>query len=132
MPLRPTPTPQKKPPPHEVVFLCPFLKKTDDGLLDIGVTVVISGDLSVRRRSRFRWILISLWRAGQRWVSHECVDLSAAFAYFALQSIFPLLLIAFSVVANVIGKADSLDYLFASLSPILPPAALELVETTLS
>ena len=92
----------------------------------------MNGEFAVRRRSRFRWVLISLWRAGQRWVTHECVDLSAAFAYFALQSIFPLLLIAFSVVANVIGKADSLDYLFASLSPILPPAALELVETTLS
>ena len=83
------------------------------------------------RRSRFRWIVVSLWRAGQRWVSHECVDLSAAFAYFTLQSIFPLLLIALSVFANVIGKADSLDYLFSSLSPVLPPSALDLVETTL-
>ena len=83
------------------------------------------------RRSRFRWIVVSLWRAGQRWVSHECVDLSAAFAYFTLQSIFPLLLIALAVVANVIGKAESLDYLFASLSPVLPPSALDLVETTL-
>ena len=70
-------------------------------------------------------------RQGQRWVSHECVDLSAAFAYFTLQSIFPLLLIALSVFANVIGKADSLDYLFSSLSPVLPPSALDLVETTL-
>ena len=83
------------------------------------------------RRSRFRWIVVSLWRAGQRWVSYECVDLSAAFAYFTLQSIFPLLLIALAVVANVIGKAESLDYLFASLSPVLPPSALDLVETTL-
>ena len=64
-------------------------------------------------------------------MSHECVDLSAAFAYFTLQSIFPLLLIALAVVANVIGKAESLDYLFASLSPVLPPSALDLVETTL-
>ncbi|CRY93194.1 virulence factor BrkB family protein [Synechococcus sp. WH 8103] len=64
-------------------------------------------------------------------MSHECVDLSAAFAYFTLQSIFPLLLIALSVFANVIGKADSLDYLFSSLSPVLPPSALDLVETTL-
>ncbi|QNJ15169.1 virulence factor BrkB family protein [Synechococcus sp. A18-46.1] len=85
----------------------------------------------MRRRARIRWIVVSLWRAGQRWVSHECVDLSAAFAYFTLQSIFPLLLIALSVFANVIGKADSLDYLFSSLSPILPPSALDLVETTL-
>ena len=85
----------------------------------------------MRRRARIRWIVVSLWRAGQRWVSHECVDLSAAFAYFTLQSIFPLLLIALSVFANVIGKADSLDYLFSSLSPVLPPAALDLVETTL-
>ena len=85
----------------------------------------------MRRRARIRWIIVSLWRAGQRWVSHECVDLSAAFAYFTLQSIFPLLLIALSVFANVIGKADSLDYLFSSLSPVLPPSALDLVETTL-
>ncbi|RNC86545.1 MAG: YihY/virulence factor BrkB family protein [Synechococcus sp. YX04-3] len=85
----------------------------------------------MRRRARIRWIFVSLWRAGQRWVSHECVDLSAAFAYFTLQSIFPLLLIALSVFANVIGKADSLDYLFSSLSPVLPPSALDLVETTL-
>jgi len=85
----------------------------------------------VRRRARIRWIVVSLWRAGQRWVNHECVDLSAAFAYFTLQSIFPLLLIALSVFANVIGKADSLDYLFSSLSPVLPPSALDLVETTL-
>jgi len=85
----------------------------------------------VRRRARIRWIVVSLWRAGQRWVSHECVDLSAAFAYFTLQSIFPLLLIALSVFANVIGKADSLEYLFSSLSPVLPPSALDLVETTL-
>ena len=85
----------------------------------------------MRRRARIRWIVVSLWRAGQRWVSHECVDLSAAFAYFTLQSIFPLLLIALSVFANVIGKADSLNYLFSSLSPVLPPSALDLVETTL-
>ena len=85
----------------------------------------------MRRRARIRWIVVSLWRAGQRWVSHECVDLSAAFAYFTLQSIFPLLLIALSVFANVSGKADSLDYLFSSLSPVLPPSALDLVETTL-
>ena len=85
----------------------------------------------MRRRARIRWIVVSLWRAGQRWVSHECVDLSAAFAYFTLQSIFPLLLIALAVFANVIGKADSLDYLFSSLSPVLPPSALDLVETTL-
>ena len=85
----------------------------------------------MRRRARIRWIVVSLWRAGQRWVNHECVDLSAAFAYFTLQSIFPLLLIALSVFANVIGKADSLDYLFSSLSPVLPPSALDLVETTL-
>ena len=85
----------------------------------------------MRRRARIHWIVVSLWRAGQRWMSHECVDLSAAFAYFTLQSIFPLLLIALSVFANVIGKADSLDYLFSSLSPVLPPSALDLVETTL-
>ena len=85
----------------------------------------------MRRRARLAWIAHSLWKAGQRWCKHECVDLSAAFAYFTLQSIFPLLLISLAVVARVFGRQESLDTVLASVSPLLPPSVVDLVDTTL-
>ena len=59
------------------------------------------------------------------------MDLSAAFAYYTLQSIFPLLLIALSVAARLYGQAESLDNVLASISVVLPPSALNLVDSTL-
>ena len=80
---------------------------------------------------RFRHFWLSLWRAYQRWNDAECVDLSAAFAYYTLQSIFPLLLIALSVAARLYGQAESLDNVLSSISVVLPPSALNLVDSTL-
>ena len=80
---------------------------------------------------RLRFFGLSLWRAYQRWNDAECVDLSAAFAYYTLQSIFPLLLIALSVAARLYGQAESLDNVLASISMVLPPSALNLVDSTL-
>ena len=80
---------------------------------------------------RFRHFWLSLWRAYQRWNDAECVDLSAAFAYYTLQSIFPLLLIALSVAARLYGQAESLDNVLSSISMVLPPSALNLVDSTL-
>ena len=48
----------------------------------------------------------------------ECVDLSAAFAYFVLQSFFPLLLIALSVAARVFGKTESVDNVLDSVTQV--------------
>ena len=59
------------------------------------------------------------------------MDLSAAFAYYTLQSIFPLLLIALSVAARLYGQAESLDNVLSSVSVVLPPSALNLVDSTL-
>ena len=59
------------------------------------------------------------------------MDLSAAFAYYTLQSIFPLLLIALSVAARLYGQAESLDNVLSSISVVLPPSALNLVDSTL-
>ena len=42
------------------------------------------------------WIT-PFWRAYRLWLRHDCVDLSAAFAYHGLQSIFPLCLIALAI-----------------------------------
>ena len=36
------------------------------------------------------WILKSLWGACERWSKSDCIDLSAAFAYYTLQSFFPI------------------------------------------
>ena len=72
-----------------------------------------------------------IWQACQRWNNSECVDLSAAFAYFVLQSFFPLLLIALSLAAGVFGETDSLDNVLVSVTQFLPPSATSLVESTL-
>ena len=69
---------------------------------------------SVPRRSLVRRLSGQIWKACQRWNNAECVDLSAAFAYFVLQSFFPLLLIALSVAARVFGKTDSVDNVLAN------------------
>ena len=72
-----------------------------------------------------------IWQACRRWNNSECVDLSAAFAYFVLQSFFPLLLIALSLAAGVFGETDSLDNVLVSVTQFLPPSATSLVDSTL-
>ncbi len=85
----------------------------------------------MRKQQALRWFVLSLWRASQRWNDAACVDLSAAFAYFTLQSFFPLLLIVLSVAARVLGRTDSLDKLIIFVAQILPPSAVDLVDSTL-
>ena len=83
------------------------------------------------RRSLVRRLSGQIWQACQRWNNAECVDLSAAFAYFVLQSFFPLLLIALSVAASVFGKKDGVDNILSSVTQVLPPSAISLVDSTL-
>ena len=83
------------------------------------------------RRSLVRQLGGRIWQSCQRWNNAECVDLSAAFAYFVLQSFFPLLLIALSVAAGVFGKTDSVDNVLTSVAQVLPPSATSLVDSTL-
>ena len=83
------------------------------------------------RRSLVRQLGRRIWQACQRWNNAECVDLSAAFAYFVLQSFFPLLLIALSVAASVFGKKDGVDNILSSVTQVLPPSAVSLVDSTL-
>ncbi len=78
------------------------------------------------------WIITSLWGACERWSKSDCIDLSAAFAYYTLQSFFPILLISLSIASWFLGKQDGLDQQIISVSAqILPPSVVELVETTL-
>ena len=79
-----------------------------------------------------RQICRSLWRAYLRWVSSDCVDLSAAFAYYTLQSIFPILLISLSLASWLLGRQQNLDQqILIYASGVLPPPAIEIVRQTL-
>ena len=78
------------------------------------------------------WIFKSLWGACERWTKSDCIDLSAAFAYYTLQSFFPILLISLSIASWLLGKQEGLDQkIILVAAQILPPSVVELVETTL-
>jgi len=78
------------------------------------------------------WILKSLWGACERWSKSDCIDLSAAFAYYTLLSFFPILLISLSIASWFLGKQEGLDQqIIAIAAQLLPPSVVELVETTL-
>ena len=54
------------------------------------------------------WIIKSLWGACERWSKSDCIDLSAAFAYYTLQSFFPILLISLSIASRCCFPTDNL------------------------
>ncbi len=83
-------------------------------------------------RKQVNWFIRSIWNASQRWNRCDCVDLSAAFAYYTLQSFFPILLISLSVASWFLGKQQGLDQQIIGLAAqVLPPSVVGLVETTL-
>ena len=84
------------------------------------------------RRSALSGLLRSLWQAYVRWCRYDCVDLSAAFAYYTLQSIFPLLLIVLSIVSWFLGRQAGLtDQIVDYTAGVFPPPVVALVQGTL-
>jgi membrane protein len=76
--------------------------------------------------------LLPFWRAYRLWLRHDCVDLSAAFAYHSLQSFLPVLLIALSLAARILGRDEGLaERLISMASEVLPDSAMALFSTTL-
>lgn len=74
----------------------------------------------------------SLWRAYERWSKCDCVDLSAAFAYYTLQSFFPILLISLSVASWFLGKQQGIEQRIIELTAeVLPSEVIALVASTL-
>lgn len=84
-------------------------------------------------RIQAAWRLPRLfWRAYRLWDREDCIDLSAAFAYHTLQSLFPILLIALGVASRILGRVDGLtDNLLQLAEQFLPSSALPLVSGTL-
>ena len=83
------------------------------------------------RLSRSRWR--RLWQAYRLWDRHDCIDLSAAFAYHTLQSIFPILLIALAVAGRILGRIDGLsEQLIGLADQFLPPSVVPMVASTLA
>jgi membrane protein len=73
-----------------------------------------------------------LVRAATLWGRHDCVDLSAAFAYHTLQSFFPILLIVLAIASRLLGNdADLVDRILELTATVMPPGVLGLVESTL-
>ena len=76
--------------------------------------------------------LLPFWRAYRLWLRNDCVDLSAAFAYHSLQSFFPILLIALSLAARILGRDEGLtEHLIAMASDVLPDSAMAVFSATL-
>jgi membrane protein len=83
------------------------------------------------RGQRLAW-LSPFWQALRLWMRHDCVDLSAAFAYHGLQSIFPLCLIGLSAASAVLGRREALqERLLIVLAGLLPHQAMGIVESGL-
>jgi membrane protein len=73
-----------------------------------------------------------LIEAARRWVDDGCYRLSASLAYYALFSVFPLLLLCVTVFELVLGQGPELrEQLVASVSAVGSPAFVTLVNQTL-
>ena len=90
------------------------------------------GSFPPGKRKRFKAVAHLTWRAYRLWDQKDCVDLSAAFAYHSLQSLFPILLIALAVASRILGRDDGItDNILDWASRILPENVLPLIRNTL-
>ncbi len=75
--------------------------------------------------------ILPYWRAYRLWLRLDCVDLSAAFAYHLLQSVFPILLIALAIAGRLLGQHLELqDRLIELADQALPDSAIPLLRST--
>lgn len=76
--------------------------------------------------------LKSFWKAYRLWLIADCIDLSAAFAYHTLQSLFPALLIALAFASRLLGTDEVLlQRLLELVGDTLPNSALPFFRETL-
>ena len=88
---------------------------------------------AMQRMGRWRAIVRLFWRSYRLWDREDCVDLSAAFAYHTLQSIFPILLIALGVASRILGRVDNVsDQVLGLADQVLPPSVIPVIRSTLN
>lgn len=68
----------------------------------------------------------------KKWQQDECLEMGAAMAYYALFSLFPLVLVSLSILGYVLGpETETFSLILAFFQRSLPAAAAQMVETTL-
>lgn len=67
-----------------------------------------------------------------KWQKDKCLEMGAALAYYALFSLFPILLVLLSVVGFMLGpESDGFSQIMGFVEGALPPEALDIVRDTL-
>jgi hypothetical protein len=67
-----------------------------------------------------------------KWQKDKCLEMGAALAYYALFSLFPILLVLLGVVGFLLGPdSDGFAQIIGFVEGALPPEALDIVKTTL-
>jgi membrane protein len=86
----------------------------------------------MRLRRAFTELLTLLKDAGVRWAHDACYRMGASLAYYALFSLFPLLLLAVTVLGYVLGEGDSARQSILSIvADATSPAFRTLLDETL-
>ncbi|MEO1003044.1 MAG: YihY/virulence factor BrkB family protein [Cyanobacteria bacterium J06638_7] len=86
----------------------------------------------VRVVQSFVALVRPFWRALLMWNRQGCPDLSAAFAYYTLQSLLPILLIALSFIAWILGRdAVLVSQLSEAMLDFVPAQSLPDLERAL-
>ncbi len=67
-----------------------------------------------------------------KWQQDDCLEMGAALAYYALFSMFPMILVSLSIVGFLIGPStDAYNAVLNFAQETLPPDAFPIVQTTL-
>ncbi|ASC72065.1 hypothetical protein XM38_030190 [Halomicronema hongdechloris C2206] len=78
-----------------------------------------------------RWVKL-IGRTCLKWQQDDCLSMGAALAYYALFSLFPIILVILSIVGIFIGpNTYAYNQIIVFTSQALPPDAFEVVQETL-
>jgi membrane protein len=71
-------------------------------------------------------------RTLMKWQQDECLEMGAALAYYAVFSLFPMILVSLSIVGFLIGpNTVAFNTIISVARDALPPDAFQIVQTTL-
>jgi membrane protein len=75
-----------------------------------------------------RWVQLFI-RTGQKWAADKCLEMGAAISYYALFSLFPIVLVMLSVAGFFLGpETNAMSQVLTYAEASLPPAAFTIVE----